>query len=91
MWCACPDFRHVSHFFFSDMLAKNTALECLALGDAELGDSGVTSLCAGLATNTALREIELDYKGLTSVGAAALAGLIVPGCVTVPLCLCLDP
>jgi len=61
---------------FSDMLAKNTALECLALGDAELGDSGVTSLCAGLATNTALREIELDYKGLTSVGAAALAGAL---------------
>jgi len=57
------------------MLAKNKALERLALGDAELGDAGVTSICAGLASNTALQEIELDYKGLTAVGAAALAGM----------------
>jgi len=61
------------------MLAKNKALERLALGDAELGDAGVTSICAGLATNTALQEIELDYKGLTAVGAAALAGMRVSG------------
>ena len=56
------------------MLAKNTALEHLALGDAELGDDGVGILCNGLASNTALKEIELDFKGLTPVGATALAG-----------------
>jgi len=68
------------------MLAKNKALERLALGDAELGDAGVTSICAGLASNTALQEIELDYKGLTAVGAAALAGMrvcLVSGCIVI--------
>jgi len=38
--------------------------------------AGVALLCDGLGANTALQEIELDYKGLTPVGATALAGAL---------------
>jgi hypothetical protein len=44
------------------MLAKNSALERLALGDAQLGDAGVKALCAGLACNSALQVLFVGSK-----------------------------
>jgi hypothetical protein len=57
---------------FADMLAVNTTLTALCIGDPEFGDAGLLALTPGLAASASLASIDLENKGVGDVGAAAL-------------------
>jgi hypothetical protein len=58
-------------------LAENATLLKLCLGHAEFGTAGLQALCdGGLNRNTALKMLDLEFKGLSSAGAAPIAGLL---------------
>lgn len=63
---------------FADCLAQNAALKHICVGHDSFGDDGVRALCGGLASNprSALQVWDLEYKGVTSAGAAALGDLL---------------
>lgn len=63
---------------FADALASNAALKHICVGGEGFGDEGVRVLSEGLARNgrSALQVWDLELKGVTKVGAAALAELL---------------
>ena len=58
---------------FSEMLRINTGLRRLGLGDDNLGDRGIVLLAPGLAANRGIQELELDFKSISTEGAASLS------------------
>lgn len=63
---------------FGDCLAANATLRQLCVGHDELGDAGVKLLCDGLARNprSGLQVWDLEFKGLSHDGVAALGALL---------------
>jgi len=60
----------------SAALASNSTLQKLCIGDAAFGDEGATALSEGLVQNVGLTALDASHKGLTALGAAALAGAL---------------
>ena len=50
----------------------NSSLRCLSVGDANFGDAGVAALVPGVALSTSVQSLDLENKGLTTVGIASL-------------------
>ena len=53
----------------SDMMKKNTSLQCLTLSDLGLTDATATHIAAGLAVNHSLKALNISINKITSVGA----------------------
>ncbi|KAL0055523.1 hypothetical protein WJX82_001476 [Trebouxia sp. C0006] len=58
------------------MLAANTSLVSICLGDDALGDAGVQELVDGIKENSTLQKLDLENKGISSKGAASIAAAI---------------
>lgn len=54
----------------SSMLARNSVLTSLSVGDGHFGDAGVAALCPGLAATATLQRLDLEAKGITAAGAS---------------------
>ena len=64
---------------FADMLAVNTALKSLCVGDPDFGDAGLKALTPGIEKSTSLASIDLENKGVGDAGAAALGAALASG------------
>ena len=61
----------------ASVLQKHTGLVRLNLNDTSLGDEGIETVAAALATGTpVLQELELELNEITPVGAEVLAGAL---------------
>ncbi|KAA6426274.1 MAG: hypothetical protein FRX49_03386 [Trebouxia sp. A1-2] len=58
------------------MLAANTSLVSICLGDDALGDAGVLELVDGVKQNSTLQKVDLENKGISSKGADSIAAAI---------------
>jgi Ran GTPase-activating protein (RanGAP) involved in mRNA processing and transport len=58
-----------------EMLRVNRGIKSLAIGHAELGDTGLATLTPGLVANTGVAHLDLSYKGLTEAAAGSLREL----------------
>ncbi|DBA95992.1 hypothetical protein WJX77_007182 [Trebouxia sp. C0004] len=58
------------------MLAANTSLVSICLGDDALGDAGVQELVDGVKQNSTLQKLDLENKGISSKGVASIAAAI---------------
>ena len=64
---------------FADMLAVNTSLRSLCIGDPEFGDEGLAALTRGIASSASLEAIDLENKGVGDEGAKALGEALSSG------------
>ena len=74
--CAARPLAPSSAAELAAALAVNATLRRLCVGDAAFGDDGCAALAPGLGR---LQSLELERKGITPVGAAALAAALANG------------
>lgn len=55
------------------LLEKNKTLKCLNLRGVELGNETLIEICKGLRSNYTLKELDLSYTSITSIGMNAFA------------------
>ena len=65
-----------------EMLAKNTSLKNLCIGNEGMQDEGMQLLCEGMMENYTVKVWDLEFKGLGTMGIEALSGVLAsPVCV----------